>query len=104
MGHPNPDSACASTRNAAARATCAPGRGSRHGDWLGVSSLWTRADLRATGLGAAVLRSLLEWGAERGATTTYLQVVVANATAQEIYQARGYEVHHRYDYLAADLT
>ena len=50
---------------------------------------------------AAVLRSLLEWGAERGATTTYLQVVVANTAAQELYEACGYEVHHRYDYLVA---
>ena len=66
----------------------ARGRGAFHGDWVGVSSLcdpggrpWHRVWARA------VLRSLLEWGAERGATTTYLQVVVANAAAQELYQA-----------------
>ena len=59
--------------------------------------------MRRTGLGSAVLRSLLEWGAERGATTTYLQVVVANIAAQELYEAHGYEVHHRYDYLVLDL-
>ena len=58
--------------------------------------------LRGTGLGSAVLRSLLAWGAERGATTTYLQVVVANTAAQELYQAHGYDVHHRYDYLVLD--
>ena len=84
-----------------AGAVLARGRGACHGDWVGVSSLWTRPEVRATGLGTAVLRSRLEWGAELGATTTYLQVVVANAAAQEIYQARGYEVHHRYDYLVA---
>ena len=82
-------------------AVLARGRGAFHGDWVGVSSLWTRADVRGTGLSSAVLRSLLEWGAERGATTTYLQVVVANAAAQELYEAHGYEVHHRYDYLVA---
>ena len=81
----------------------ARGRGAFHGDWVGVSSLWTREDVRRTGLGSAVLRSLLEWGSERGATTTYLQVVLANVTAQELYQAHGYEVHHRYDYLVLDL-
>lgn len=79
----------------------ARGRGAFHGDWLGVSSLWTRPDVRRSGLGGAVLRSLLEWGAERGAATTYLQVVVSNTAAQELYAARGYEVHHRYDYLVA---
>ena len=81
----------------------ARGRGAVHGDWVGVSSLFTREDVRGTGLGGAVLRSLLEWGAERGATTTYLQVVVANTAAQELYEAHGYEVHHRYDYLVLDL-
>lgn len=76
----------------------ARGRGAFHGDWVGVSSLWTRPDLRGTGLGRAVLRSLLSWGAEQGATTTYLQVVEANLAARAAYEARGYEVHHRYDY------
>jgi GNAT superfamily N-acetyltransferase len=79
----------------------ARGRGAFHADWVGVSSLWTRPDVRHSGLGAALLRSLLEWGAERGATTTYLQVVVANESAQDLYATRGFEVHHRYDYLTA---
>jgi N-acetylglutamate synthase len=85
-------------------AVLARGRAALHGDWVGVSSLATREDARRTGLGTAVLRSLLEWGAERGATTTYLQVTVANTAAQELYQAHGYEVHHRYDYLVLDLV
>ena len=79
----------------------ARGRGSVHDDWLGVSSLWTREDLRGRGLGTSVLRSLLTWGAEQGATTTYLQVVAANAAARATYETHGYEAHHRYDYLAA---
>jgi GNAT superfamily N-acetyltransferase len=85
-------------------AVLARGRGAVHGDWAGVSSLHTREDVRRTGLGSAVLRSLLEWGSERGATTSYLQVVLANTTAQDLYQAHGYEVHHRYDYLVADRS
>jgi len=79
----------------------ARGRGVVHGDWLGISALWTREDLRGSGLGTAVLASLLSWGAERGATTTYLQVVAANDSARQLYGARGYEVHHRYEYLVA---
>lgn len=77
----------------------ARGRGAFHGDWVGVSSLWTREDLRGSGLGSAVLHSLLEWAAERGATTSYLQVVESNEAARRLYEARGYEVHHRYAYL-----
>ena len=78
----------------------ARGRAAFHGDWVGVSCLWTRPGLRGTGLGSAVLRSLLTWGAEQGARTTYLQVVRSNEAARMVYKARGYEVHHRYDYLA----
>jgi ribosomal protein S18 acetylase RimI-like enzyme len=48
-----------------------------------------------------VLESLLAWGAERGATTTYLQVVESNEHARRLYEARGYEVHHRYAYLVS---
>jgi ribosomal protein S18 acetylase RimI-like enzyme len=84
-------------------AVLARGRGAVHDDWVGVSSLWTRADVRRTGLGTAVLRSLLEWGSEHGATTTYLQVVTSNVAAQELYEGLGYEVHHSYDYLVLDL-
>ncbi len=80
----------------------ARGRGAYHGDWLGVASLWTRPDLRGQGLGSAVLESLLRWGAERGATTTYLQVVESNAGARRLYEGLGFEPHHRYLYLSCD--
>ena len=85
-------------------AVLARGRGAFHGDWIGVSALWTRPDLRGSGLGSAVLRSVLDWGAERGATTTYLQVVAANTAAQQLYESHGYDVHHRYGYLVADFA
>ncbi len=85
-------------------AVLARGRGAFHGDWIGVSALWTRPDVRGSGLGSAVLRSVLDWGAERGATTTYLQVVAANAAARELYESHGYDVHHRYGYLVADVA
>ena len=86
----------------AAGEVLARGRGAFHGDWVGVSSLWTRPDLRGSGLGTAVLGSLLEWGAERGATTAYLQVVTRNDAARSLYESRGFEVHHRYDYVVDD--
>jgi GNAT superfamily N-acetyltransferase len=79
----------------------ARGRGVVHDDWLGVSSLWTSPDHRGQGLGTAVLRSLLDWGGERGATTAYLQVVEANTAALRLYEARGFERHHDYAYYVA---
>ena len=77
------------------------GRGVFHDDWLGISSLWTAEDRRGQGLGTAVLRSLLDWGAEGGATTAYLQVVESNEAAVRLYEARGFEKHHGYAYYRA---
>ncbi len=79
----------------------ARGRGAFHGDWVGVSSLWTREDARRTGLGSAVLRPY--WSgvpsAERRRPTCRWSS--RTPSAQELYSRQGYEVHHRYDYLVA---
>ncbi|ROR92266.1 GNAT family N-acetyltransferase [Nocardioides aurantiacus] len=79
----------------------ARGRGTVHGDWCGVSGLWTREDRRGQGLSRAVLAALLERGAEAGATTAYLQVVESNETARGLYETLGWAEHHQYVYLAA---
>jgi len=85
-------------------AVLARGRGAFHGDWVGVSALWTDPAHRGSGLGSAVLQSLVSWGAERGATTAYLQVVESNDHARHIYEARGFDVHHRYAYLVDEAA
>jgi ribosomal protein S18 acetylase RimI-like enzyme len=66
---------------------------------LGLSTLWTRPDLRGQGLGAGVLRALLEWGAENGATSAYLQVEASNTRAIALYERLGFLTHHTYRYL-----
>ncbi len=66
---------------------------------LGLSTLWTRPDLRGRGLGSGVLRALLEWAAEGGATSAYLQVEVGNTRAVELYERLGFLTHHTYRYL-----
>src|SRR4051812_44841484 len=43
-------------------AVLARGRGAFHGDWVGVSALWTDPAHRGTGLSSAVLQSLVSWG------------------------------------------
>ena len=45
------------------------------------------------------MAALLEWGAERGATTAYLQVLGHNAPALALYEAMGFTTHHAYAYL-----
>ena len=42
------------------------------------------------------MAALLEWGAERGATTAYLQVLGHNAPALALYDAMGFTTHHAY--------
>ncbi len=66
---------------------------------LGLSTLWTRPDLRGQGLGAGVLRALVEWAAEGGATSAYLQVEVGNTRAVALYERLGFITHHSYRYL-----
>jgi ribosomal protein S18 acetylase RimI-like enzyme len=47
--------------------------------------------------------ALLEWGAERGATTAHLQVLADNVPALELYAGLGFTTHHAYRYLAGDV-
>ena len=66
---------------------------------LGLSALWTHPDHRRQGLGNAVVRELLEWAAEAGATSTYLQAEAVNGPALAAYERLGFLTHHGYRYL-----
>ena len=68
-------------------------------DWVGFRSIQVAPDQRRRGLGLAVMAALLEWGAEQGATTAYLQVLGDNAPALELYDGLGFTTHHAYRYL-----
>jgi len=70
-------------------------------DWVGFRSIEVSPDHRRKGLGLAAMAALLEWGAERGATTAYLQVLGQNAPALALYERLGFTTHHAYRYLAA---
>lgn len=83
-------------------ALVARGRGAltvRHDVRLGLAGLWTHSEHRRDGLGNAVLRALLEWAAEAGATSTYLQVAAVNEAALGAYEQLGFLTHHTYRYL-----
>ena len=68
-------------------------------DWVGFRSIEVGPEQRRQGLGLAVMAALLEWGAEQGATTAYLQVLGDNAAALELYAGMGFTTHHAYRYL-----
>jgi ribosomal protein S18 acetylase RimI-like enzyme len=68
-------------------------------DWVGFRSIEVGPAQRRQGLGLAVMAALLEWGAEQGATTAYLQVLGDNTAALELYAGLGFATHHAYRYL-----
>lgn len=78
----------------------ASGVASYDGDWVGLRSIEVALEQRRRGLGLRLVAALLEWGAERGATTAYLQVLGDNAPALALYDGLGFAEHHRYRYLA----
>jgi GNAT superfamily N-acetyltransferase len=70
------------------------------GDWVGFRSIEVEPAERGRRLGLLVMAELLGWGAERGATTAYLQVLGDNTRAHALYDGLGFVEHHRYRYLA----
>ena len=86
------------------RALLAKGRVACHGDWAGVTDVWVSPEHRRRGLGIVVLDAMLDWAAERGATTAYLQVRADNTPGLALYATLGFRTHHTYRYLAAPHT
>jgi N-acetylglutamate synthase len=70
-------------------------------DWVGFRTIEVDPAERGRKLGLLLMAELLEWGAERGATTSYLQVLGDNTRAFALYDGLGFVEHHRYRYLAA---
>jgi N-acetylglutamate synthase len=73
-------------------------------DWVGFRGVEVAPEHRRQGLGVAVMAALLEWGAERGATTGYLQVLGDNLPAVALYEGLGFVTHHAYRYLATPVV
>ena len=70
-------------------------------DWVGFRTIEVDPAERGRRLGLLVMAELLDWGAERGATTAYLQVLGDNTRAHALYDGLGFVEHHHYRYLAA---
>jgi ribosomal protein S18 acetylase RimI-like enzyme len=81
----------------AARASAAS---SPVGRWAGITSVMTAPEARRRGVATAVLRELATWAADARCPHTYLQVLGSNVEARRLYAGLGFELHHRYEYLA----
>ena len=68
-------------------------------DWVGFRAIEVAPEHRRRGLARTIMAALLEWGAERGATTAYLQVLGHNEGALALYEGVGFTTHHAYAYL-----
>jgi ribosomal protein S18 acetylase RimI-like enzyme len=77
----------------------AKGRVAYADDWIGITDVTVSPEHRREGLARVVMTALLEWGAERGATTAYLQTRGDNPAALALYDALGFVTHHTYRYL-----
>lgn len=69
--------------------------------WVGLSAVHVDEQARRRGLGTELCTALLTWGAERGATRAYVQVLADNTAALRLYEPMGFAAHHRSRYVDA---
>jgi len=67
-------------------------------DWGGIYCMAVRADARRRGHGNAILRTLLEEGAEHNIRHAWLQVLEGNHGARTLYERAGFVTASRYHY------
>lgn len=70
--------------------------------WVGMSAVRVAEEHRRRGHARNLCSALLAWGADRGATRAYVQVLVDNTPAIDLYESMGFTVQHRSRYLRAD--
>jgi ribosomal protein S18 acetylase RimI-like enzyme len=69
--------------------------------WLGISAVHVAAAHRRRGLARVLCQALINWGAQRGATRAYVQVLTDNASAIALYSGLGFVLHHHHRYVDA---
>ena len=66
--------------------------------YLGCFDIVVDTAYRGMGYGRRIMDGLLAQGAKRGAATAYLQVVMGNLPAEELYDSLGFQEMYRYWY------
>ena len=74
------------------------GLGVVDGGWLGLFDIVTRPDSRNRGFSRRLIQSLLDWGVDYGATRAYLQVMLDNVPARNLYAKIGFQEAYQYWY------
>ena len=69
--------------------------------WVGLSAVHVAEEARRRGLARELCFALLAWGAQRGATRAYVQVLADNTAATRLYESMGFVVQHRSRYVDA---
>lgn len=62
----------------------------------GLQDITVSPALRGRGVGRALARSLMAWGAENGATRAYLHVLESNDSARALYRSLGFSDVYQY--------
>ena len=69
--------------------------------WVGLSAVHVLEDARRRSMARDLCAALLMWGASRGATRAYVQVLADNTAGTRLYESMGFTVHHRSRYIDA---
>lgn len=70
----------------------------RENQHMGLFDIVVAPEYRDKGIGTRLVRSLMAWGADIGASYAYLQVATNNAVALHVYSKLGFNTHHPYWY------
>lgn len=74
------------------------GMGVLEGNYIGLFDIVTNPQYRNKGYGTQLISAILDWGKENGAKNAYLQVVLDNIPALNLYTKLGFKEVYKYWY------
>jgi ribosomal protein S18 acetylase RimI-like enzyme len=74
------------------------GLGVLENQYIGLFEIITTKNKRGRGFGRELILNILDWGKKKGATKAYLQVVMNNEAALNLYSKLGFKEIYQYFY------